>query len=150
MSGLLRGLAALVVVGLLGACEPEDAQPGLWLSGDEAGALPTDWAFTDEHREIAVEVATPYLIRHSVTIWCAQVEGTLYIAASAPDDKNWPGWVADDPNVRLKIGDDVFAVVLDQLSDEAEIASVAQAYQQKYDLDLIGGGGVVRYWRVGA
>jgi hypothetical protein len=143
-------MAALLVVGLLGGCEPEDTQPGLWLSGEEADALPTDWAFTDEHREIAVEVATPYLIRHSVTIWCAQVDGTLYIAASAPDTKNWPGWVADEPNVRLKIGDDVFAVALDQLSDAAEIASVAQAYQQKYDLDLIGGGGVVRYWRVGA
>jgi hypothetical protein len=154
MVGLLRAVAWVVawvaLVGVLAACEPRDDQPGLWLSGEEAAALPTDWTFTDDHREIAVEVATPYLIRHSVTIWCAQVGGTLYIAAAAPDTKNWPGWVEDDPNVRLKIGDAVYAVALDRLSAEDEIASVTQAYLQKYELDSIGGGGAVRYWRVGS
>lgn len=150
MFGLLRVVAWIAVISLASACEPRDDQPGLWLSGQEASTLPTDWAFTDDTREIAVEVATPYLIRHSVTIWCAQVEGTLYIGASAPDTKNWPGWVEDDPNVRLKIGNDVYAVRLDRLSDEAEIASVQQAYMQKYELESVGGGAPVRYWRVGA
>jgi len=113
-------------------------------------ALPDDWTFTDDHREIAVEVSTPYLISHSVTIWCAQVGGTLYIAAAAPDTKNWPGWVEDDPAVRLKIGDGVYGVRLDQLADDAEIAAVQTAYQRKYELETIGGGAPVRYWRVGA
>ena len=150
MSGLLRAVAWIAILGFASACEPRDAQPGLWLSGEQAGALPTDWAFTDEHTEIAVEVATPYLLSHSVTIWCAQVGGTLYIGASVPDDKNWPGWVADDPNVRLKIGDDIYVVRLDQISDETEIAAVQQAYMQKYDVESVGGGAPVRYWRVGA
>jgi hypothetical protein len=122
----------------------------LWLSGEEVSALPDDWTFTDDHREIAVEVSTPYLISHSVTIWCAQVGGTLYIAAAAPDTKNWPGWVEDDPAVRLKIGDAVYGVRLDQLADDAEIAAVQTAYQHKYELETIGGGAPVRYWRVGA
>ena len=146
MLRLARVLGGITILVGLGACEPRDDQPGLWLGG-EAGTLPADWTFTDDHREIAVEVATPYLIRHSVTIWCAQVDGTLYIAAGAPETKNWPGWVADDPNVRLKIGDDVYAVVLDQLGDEAEIAPVQQAYVRKYELKTMP---PARYWRVGA
>lgn len=150
MSGLLHVVGLIAVLGLATACEPVDDQPGMWLSGEQAQALPTDWSFTDDRTEIAVEVATPYLIRHSVTIWCAQVAGTLYIGASAPDSKNWPGWVADDPNVRLKIGDDIYAVRLDQISDETEIAAVEQAYMHKYELESVGGGAYVRYWRVGA
>jgi hypothetical protein len=149
MVGLLRIVFSLaVVVGLL-ACEPEDDQPGLWLSGEEISALPSDWTFTDGYREIAVEVATPYLIRHSVTIWCAQVDGTLYIGAGDPESKNWPGWVADDPNVRLKIGDQVYSARLDQLSDKAEIAAAESAYLQKYELESMGGEAGVRFWRIG-
>ena len=150
MSGLLRVIVGVAVVGFLLACEPRDDQPGLWLGGNDSGTLPSDWAFTDDHREISVEVRTPYLIRHSVTIWCAQVEGTLYVGASAPDTKNWPGWVNDDPNVRLKIGDEIYSVRLDPLVDQAVIASVQQAYVQKYQLESMPGEAGVRYWRVGA
>ena len=150
MYGLMRGAAWLAIFCLLSACEPQDDTPGLWLSGEEVSALPDDWTFTDDHREIAVEVSTPYLISHSVTIWCAQVGGTLYIGAAAPETKNWPGWVEDDPAVRLKIGDAVYGVRLDQLADDVEIAAVQAAYQQKYELETIGGGAPVRYWRVGA
>jgi len=150
MYGLARAAAWVAVFCLLSACEPQDDTPGLWLSGEEVSTLPDDWTFTDDHKEIAVEVSTPYLISHSVTIWCAQVGGTLYIAAAAPDSKNWPGWVEDDPAVRLKIGDAVYAARLDQLADVAEISAVQTAYQQKYQLETIGGGAPVRYWRVGA
>lgn len=148
MTGFLRVVAGLLSIVLLLACEPQDDRPGLWLSGSEVATLPEDWAFTDDYREIEVEVATPYLIRHSVTIWCAQVDGRLYVAAASPESKNWPGWVEDDPDVRLKIGAQIYPVRLDRISEAAEIASVAQAYQHKYELQTIGGGAPVRYWRV--
>ena len=89
---LLLAFLSLFLVG----CEPSDTRPGLWLSGD-AEAFPQDWGFTDDFKQIALQVATPYGLPHSVTIWCVQVDGILYIAARAPESKRWPGWVEEDP-----------------------------------------------------
>lgn len=148
MTRLSRVLLLLSIVWLLGACDPQDRRPGLWLTGEAADAPPADWSFSDGYREIALEVSTPYLIPHSVTIWCAQVDGTLYVAAAAPEDKNWPGWVADDPDVRLKIGDTIYAATLTQTTDVDEIEAVRNAYAGKYDVANLGSGASLRYWRV--
>jgi NADH dehydrogenase FAD-containing subunit len=144
-----RAFVLLAIALILGACDPQDRRPGLWLTGEVADVAPGDWSFSDEHGEIALEVATPYLIPHSVTIWCAQVDGTLYVAAAAPEEKNWPGWVADDPDVRLKIGDTVYVATLAELEDAAEIQAVRGAYAGKYEVANLGSGASLRYWRVG-
>jgi hypothetical protein len=118
---------------LLIACEPSDNRPGLWLSG-EVEAFPSDWSFSDDSKLIAVQVETPYGLPHSVTIWCVQVEGTLYIAASKPESKRWPGWVEDEPDVKLKLGDRLFEGRLQRLSSAEEISPVSEAYDIKYQL----------------
>ena len=150
----MRILVLACTLLLLGACEPSDRRPGLWLSGSEADTLPADWSFSDAHPEIFVEVTTPYLLPHSVTVWCAQVGGTLYLGARAPETKNWPGWVDDDPRVRIEIEGVIYPVTLEPVTDQAETARVAAAYAEKYDL---GGAGTAsnaeqdvgqRYWRV--
>ena len=133
---------------LLGACDPQDRLPGLWLTGEEVTALPEDWSFSDQHQEIFVQVGTPYLLPHSVTVWCSSVDGTLYLAARDPDSKNWPGWVEDSPDVKIKIADKVYPVTLVTLEDAAEIAGVQQAYIAKYELPATGGEFAQRYWRV--
>ncbi|MEQ8483115.1 MAG: hypothetical protein RIB46_02010 [Pseudomonadales bacterium] len=146
--------AALCLVAgclLMSGCEPSDRRPGLWLSGELQSQLPADWSFTDAHPEIFVEVAAPYGLPHSVTIWCAQVDGTLYLGARAPESKRWPGWVDDDPDVRIEIDDRIYPVRLEPLTAAAEVEQVAAAYAAKYDLPggLAGTGGVSqRYWRV--
>lgn len=144
-----RACCLLSVALLLGACDPSDRRPGLWLTGEVADGMPSDWSFSDDYGEIALEVATPYLVPHSVTIWCAQVDGILYVAAASPEDKNWPGWVADDPDVRLKIGDTVYAATLAELEDAGEIEAVRSAYSGKYEVGNLGSGASLRYWRVG-
>ncbi len=145
------GLAIALLV-LLMACNPVDRRPGLWLSGDEA-AYPSDWSFTDAYKEIAIEVATPYFVPHSVTIWCASMDGVLYVGARAPETKNWPGWVDDDPDVRLGIDGkiyDVTLVPLDASSDAEELARLAPNYVRKYELPSQAPPGTPasRYWRV--
>ncbi len=140
----LRYAFVLLIVAVC-ACQPSDRTPGLWLSGTDT-EFPADWRFTDAHDEVYVQVATPYLLPHSVTIWCAQVNGTLYVAAARPDEKNWPGWVADDPDVRLKVGDAVYDATLHHVADEAALAPVMSAYAAKYDLEGLGGS--TRVWRV--
>jgi hypothetical protein len=151
MFRLLRGLIAIALVAGFTACiDPADQRPGLRLGGEVATELPADWRFTDEHKEIAIEVATPYLIPHSVTIWCATEGQGLYVAARDPDEKRWPGWVAEDPNVRLKIGEQVYEASLSVIGDSGQLAKLRRAYAAKYELPdpPPDGGPPLRYWRV--
>ena len=151
MTGTIRlGIAIAIASTALGCFGPEDRRPGLHLSGEVAAAFPSDWAFTNDHRQIAIEVQTPYLLPHSVTIWCAELDGELYIAARNPETKRWPGWVDRDPNVRLQIGSPVFEVRLASLEEPDRIARVREAYAAKYDPSRRqdGEGPPMRYWRV--
>lgn len=126
-------VAALAIAALLSACSPNERRPGMVLSGEPA-AYPSDWTFTDSAKEIAIQVHTPYLLPHAVTIWCAEVNGQLYIGASAPESKRWPHWADEKPDVKLGIDDHIYEVHLAQLTDAAEIAQVQQAYKAKYQL----------------
>lgn len=148
----VRGLLAVTCLLLLGGCEPDDRRPGLWLSGEIQESLPDDWSFTNEHPEIHLQVSTPYLLPHSVTIWTAENGGNLYVGARAPETKNWPGWVDDDPAVKLEIDGKIYPVRLEPVTDPQEIEQVDRAYAGKYGLSggLSGGDEAVsqRYWRV--
>jgi len=143
-----RFVLMLPVLMLLG-CEPVDQTPGMWLSGEQVEDFPADWSFSNNFQLIAVEVGTPYLIAHSVTIWCVEVNGDLFLGASAADSKNWPGWVDDDPNVVLKIGEKVYETRLESVENSTEIDRVRAAYVVKYNL---GEGSPfqpgTRYWSV--
>jgi hypothetical protein len=141
-------LVLLALLVALGCVPPSDSRPGLWLSGS-ASELPDDWSFTDAHREIALEVSPPYLLAHSVTIWCVSLDGQLYVAARSPDDKRWPGWVASDPDVRLGIDDRLYETRLAMLGSEDEIERVYAAYAAKYELPpRTSESPPMRYWRV--
>ena len=144
------GIILTVAIAGPGCFGPRDQRPGLRLQGDVVSAAPPDWAFSNDYKEIAVEVRTPYGLPHSVTIWCAELEGELYIGARDPDTKRWPGWADRFPDVRLRIGPQVFEVHLTPLDDAERIASVRRAYAAKYDLPQTraGEGPRVRYWRV--
>jgi len=152
--------ALLVALTLVACLDPSDRRPGTWLSGEVAAELPTDWSFTDANKEIAIEVATPYLLPHSVTIWCAALDGALYVGARDPETKRWPAWVDADPQVRLGIGGKVYEVALaplDESADAAELARLRAAYAVKYALPPApapadappGSIPPTRYWRVG-
>ena len=134
----------------LTACVPSDRTPGLWLNGNVIEFFPNEWKFTDSHREIFVQVHTPYFLPHSVTIWCAQAQGDLYIAARDPDTKRWVGWLSSDNEIRLKIGEDVYDVVALEINDENSLELAAAAYRDKYDLGEMNHGknSTLKYWRI--
>ena len=144
------GILIAIATAVSGCFGPEAQRPGLRLRGEAVATRPADWSFTNDHKEIAVEVKTPYLVPHSVTIWCAEVDGELYIGARDPETKRWPGWVDRDPDVRLRIGSQVFEVELAPLEEANRIAQVRRAYAAKYDLPpaTAGEGPPIRYWRV--
>lgn len=142
-------VVALLALGL-SACEPSDARPGFWLGG-ESQTFPEDWKFTDAVNEISIQVDTPYFLAHSVTIWCAQLDGTLYVGALDPESKMWPGWVLDAPNVKLKVADGVYDAELILLLDTSLKAKIAAKYNEKYQLPEgaeFAGDSSAWYWRV--
>jgi hypothetical protein len=140
-------ISLLLLCLVLGACQPADERPGQWLSGT-LKPYPQDWTFAAPVPEIALQVSTPYLIPHSVTIWCAVLDGALYVAAARPETKHWPGWVDKDPNVRIRIGEDLFDVRLVPLEDEALVRRVLAVQAEKYGFDMPAGPTGSRYWRV--
>jgi hypothetical protein len=131
-----RGLVILITAVLVAACEPSAQTPGQWLRGDIVETFPQDWAFTDEIGEIFVQVETPYFVPHSVTIWCVQVNGNLFIGAIDPETKSWVGWMEKNRNIRLKIDGKLYDVTASDTSDDATLAAVHSAYAKKYDLEL--------------
>lgn len=142
---LVASLALLV----LAACiDPQDRRPGLWLSGERAAA-PADWSFTRAHPEVWIEVRTPYLLRHSVTIVCAERDGTLYVGARNPEGKRWVAYAERDPRVRIQIGDKLYELVLEDVEREAEREAVYAAYAEKYGWPRAAPDErpYVRYWR---
>jgi hypothetical protein len=151
MSALLRAWIAISLAsGILACIDPKDQRPGLRLRGEVASELPSDWLFSNEYKEIAIEVSTPYLVPHSVTIWCAAADEQLYLGARNPETKRWPGWVEQDPNARLRIGEQVYEVKLSVIDDPKQISRVRRAYAAKYELPdpAPQGGPPMRYWRV--
>ncbi len=136
----------------LSACfAPSDRRPGTSLAGKSA-ALPADWSFTDAHPEIAIEVSGFLGLPHSVTIWCASLDGVLYLGARDPETKRWPAFADADPDVRLAIADAIYEVRLTPLADAATIARLQAVYANKYSLPAPAPGTSappIRYWRVG-
>ena len=144
-------VVALLSLALAGCIDPSDRRPGTRLSG-EVAALPADWSFTDTIPEIAVEVSGFLGLPHSVTIWCASLDGALYLGAREPESKRWPAWADADPNVRLKVADAVYEVRVTPLEDATTLERLQAVYARKYSLPAPEPGTTpppIRYWRVG-
>jgi len=119
-------LVALRVTGF----EPHERTPGLWLKGDLVTTPVTDWSFTDKIPEIKIQTQTPFLLPHSVTIWCAAYNGNLYVTSAR--GREWVEDMIRDPHVRLKIADKVYDRTVSIVDDPAEKAAVLRARERKY------------------
>jgi ribosomal protein S19 len=116
-------------------CPPTDRSftcrmPGLWLKGEPVTTPVTDWSFTDNIPQIKIQTQTPFLLPHSVTIWCAVYNGNLYVTSYR--GREWVENIIRDPHVRLKIADKVFDRTLSLVDDPGEKAGVLQAKGKKY------------------
>ena len=137
MPRIIASIACVLSITVSLACsiEPSDQRPGFGVSGEVAQQPIQDWSFTSGAKEIFIETATPYFIPHSVTIWCVTLDNQLYIGAWEADTKRWVANVARDPNVRLKIGDEVYEQKLEPIADAATIARLNAGYASKYEYD---------------
>jgi hypothetical protein len=148
----LASLALLLLFAFSACVDPSDRRPGTKLTGDVTPP-PADWSFSDANPEIAIEVSGFLGLPHSVTIWCAQLDGTLFVGARDPETKRWPAWVDEDPDVRLEIDDKIYEVRLTPENDPDTLERLKLAYAAKYAIPDPKPGDPppppIRYWRVG-
>ena len=78
------GIAIAIAISLTSCFGPKDRRPGMRLPG-EVTPTPSDWSFTNDYPEIAIEVRTPYFLPHSVTIACGTLDRNLYVGARDPE-----------------------------------------------------------------
>ena len=140
VGSMVIGLAAVLLLMSVTGFEPKDCPPtdrslsckvpGLWLKGELVTTPVTDWSFTDQIPQIKIQTETPFLLPHSVTIWCAVYNGNLYVTSYR--GRQWIENIIRDPHVRMKIGDRVFDRTLSVVDDPAEKAAVLQAKGKKY------------------
>jgi hypothetical protein len=140
VASIIIGLAALLLILSFTGFEPKDCPPtnrswacrvpGLWLKGERVANPVNDWSFTNKIQQIKIQTQTPFLLPHSVTIWCAVYNGNLYVTSSR--GKLWVEDIIRDPHVRLKIAGQVFDRTLSVVNDPVEKAAVLQAKGEKY------------------
>jgi hypothetical protein len=132
-------VAALLTMSVTGFepkdCRPADRSlscrvPGLWLKGEPVTTPVSDWSFTDQIPQIKIQTQSPFILPHSVIIWCAVYNGNLYVTSYR--GRQWVENIVRDPRVRLKIGDKVFDRTLSLVDDPAEKAAVLEAKGKKY------------------
>ena len=135
MSVRIASIVALLGLGLLfTACQPKDTRPGFWLKGERAEELIRDWRFTEDVEEIFVETRTWYGVRHSTTIWCAELDGRLYIGSYDDDEKYWEKNVARNPEARLQIQGRIYDVTVTPVANSELSEKLDERYAAKYDM----------------
>ncbi len=120
-------LPLVVSAGL--ACAPIGETPGLRLGGSLA-PTPDTFAFVQD-TEIIQLSAKGMILPRVVNIWSVGFDDAMYVWSDP--GSGWSERVAQRPeDVRVRIGDRVFAVRAIQVEDPAETARVGAAFQAKY------------------
>ena len=122
----LVGLLTLVV----GCGDPIMILPGGALEGTPTAA-PADWSSVAGVKTIQVEFRPKDPYSHN--IWGVGLGPDLYIATGAKGTR-WTPFIAEDPNVRVRVGSELFDLQAVPVTEEAERTRVAEAYTKKYDV----------------
>ena len=121
-------LLAGVALALFGCSEPVGLFAGGELSG-RAAPVPAVWDVPDTV-QLEARPADPY----SVNLWAVHVDSAIYVAGDE-DGKLWISLVRADREVRLRIGDAVYALAAAEVDDAEERRRVAAAFAAKYGDD---------------
>jgi len=126
----MRVLFVFLLTVLVGCGDPVMILPGGALKGVET-PVPADWSSVADVKTIQVEFrpSDPY----SHNIWGVGLGTDLYIATSAKGTR-WTPFVAQDPHVRVRIGDSLYDLTAVPVTDAAERTRVADAYSLKYNI----------------
>ncbi len=120
----MRSLIPWLLVLALGCNGPFGLLPGGALEG-EARAAPTDWSFAGDSGIVQLETraADPYSVNLGYTV----IDGVLYINAGDTETQ-WVKNIADDSDVRLRLGGALYDLRAERVEDADTIATFAEAW----------------------
>ncbi len=119
------------------ACAPFLVFPGGALRGAPAPHAVEDWGATDEVEFVQIETRPdrPY----SVQVYGVGAGDAFYIASQgwrgalgSPGRARWIDHLADDPRIRLRVGETIHALQAIRVDDRDEIDRVRQLFVAKY------------------
>jgi len=127
-------LGVALVVFRIAGLNPHGRIPGLWLTGNVVTTPVTDWSFTEKVPNIELQTESRFLLPHSVTIDCLDYNGQLYVSSVYPagSPRGWNDNAIRDPNVRIKIGNNLYDRTLFLVNDPSERDAVLQVRARKY------------------
>ena len=136
-TALIAPVAIALVCGLgisSGGCrQPSHTQTGFRLEGKLSTAPVRNWSFTDEIDEVFLETTPWYLVPHSTTIWCASLEGRLFVGSSRDrGKKRWEQNAERNPDGRLRVLGKVYDVTIRPVEDDATALALDAAFATKY------------------
>ncbi len=136
--GTERMCSAWLLVGLLGTgCVPFLVFPGGELRGALASSAIDDWGFTDEVEFVQIETRPdrPY----SVQVYGVGSGDAFYIASQgwrgalgSTSRARWIGHLAEDPRVRLRVGETLYELEAVRVEDDFEVERVRELFLAKY------------------
>ncbi len=136
--GTARRRIASLGLGLLGTgCAPFLVFPGGELRGQLDSTGIEDWDFTDEVEFVQIETRPerPY----SVQVYGVGSDDGFYIASQgwrgalgSTSRARWIGHLAEDPRVRLRVGETLYELEAVRVEEDAAVERVRQLFRQKY------------------
>ncbi|MFK7914000.1 MAG: hypothetical protein AB8B93_08805 [Pseudomonadales bacterium] len=90
---------------------------------------PADWSVAASVKVVQLETRAtePY----SVNIWVVTAASQLYVFAGA-NRATWIEHIEQNPQVRLQMGDHIYALVATRVTDPQEFMGFARAWEAKY------------------
>ena len=122
---------ALVVMALfvlyVNRSDPYGTVPGKRIEGDVIVGQIDDWSFVQQYRRVIVEVrpSDPY----SVNAGYFLMGKDLYISSA---HSRWAQLLREDPDMRIRLGGEIYPVRAVQVEDPLRLEEVHQGYTGKY------------------
>jgi len=129
---LLLSILLVSLSSLLAGCdEPFIVMSGGALTGEVEDA-PEDWTPLNEVAVVQLETRPedPY----SVNVWMIASGRDIYVA-TGKGETHWTRNIAENPDVRLRVGDKVYELEAYLVKDESEKIAIGNQYVKKYGVD---------------
>lgn len=98
---------------------PCERTPGGYLIGEVVEEPVADWSFANAVPLCQIQVRTRPL-PHAINLNCmAAADGRLYLSCAQCDGKRWSTAVLRDPGARLRLGERVYPVEVERVTDSA-------------------------------
>ena len=147
--GTERLRIASLFMGLLGTgCAPFLVFPGGELRGTPNSSVIDDWGLTDEVEFVQIETRPDH--PYSVQVYGVGSGNAFYVASQgwrgalgSTHRARWIDHLAEDPRIRLLVGETLYELTAVRVEDDEEVERVRQLFLTKYGDDAESWG----FWR---